>query len=129
VGEDLRQGVRPEEPEAATVFVPTVASGDRLIRLVDVAPLVTPNGDGVNDEATIDFVLAKVEGTGAQVRVSIHDLSGRRLRMVAANGDGYSWDGRDERGRLLPPGTYVCRIELAADIGEQSVQRVVNLAY
>ena len=129
VGEDKRQGVRPEGREAATVFVPAVARGDELIRLVEVAPLLTPNGDGVNDEATIDFALAKVEGTGLEVEVSIYDLSGRRVRTVAADGDGYAWNGRDEGGRLLPPGAYVCRIELAADVGMQSAQRVVSLVY
>jgi hypothetical protein len=127
VGQDLRQGVRPEDREAATVFVPTLASDGELIRLVEVAPLVTPNGDGINDEAVIDFVLAKVEGVSPEV--SIHDLSGRRVRTVTPDGNGYAWDGRDESGRLLPPGAYICRIELAADVGERTAQRVVNLAY
>jgi hypothetical protein len=127
VGTDSRQGVRAEEQYAATVFVPSVASEVDLIRSVAVTPLVTPNGDGVNDAATIRFTLAKVEAT--EPEVSIHDLSGRRVRMVAADSEGYRWDGRDERGRLLPLGTYICRIVMAADVGEQTAQRIINLAY
>jgi hypothetical protein len=127
VGQDLRQGTRPQKWQAATVFVPSVASGNRLIRQVEVTSLVTPNADGVNDEATIRFALAKVEGSEAEV--SIYDLSGRRVQTVAAGADVYSWDGRDERGMLLPPGIYVCQIKLAADTGEQTVQRLINLAY
>ena len=127
VGTDSRQGVRAEEQYAATVLVPSVASDGDLIRSVSVTPLVTPNGDGVNDAATIRFALAKVEAT--ETEVSIHDLSGRRVRMVAADSEGYRWDGRDERGKLLPPGTYICRIVMAADVGEQTAQRIINLAY
>jgi hypothetical protein len=51
------------------------------------------------------------------------------VRAVAARADGYRWDGRDEDGRLLPPGAYICRIELAADIGDEMAHRVINLAY
>ena len=126
-GEGLQQGVRPEDQHAVTVFVPSVANGDALIRLVEVASLLTPNGDGINDEATIGFVLAKVEATTPEV--AIYDLSGRRVRTVAVGVDGYRWDGRDAGGQLLPPGAYICRIELAADVGEQAVQRMINLVY
>ncbi|MFP6645843.1 MAG: gliding motility-associated C-terminal domain-containing protein [Candidatus Latescibacterota bacterium] len=127
VGESLRQGTRPEADDAVTVFVPSVASAGRLIRQIEVSPLVSPNGDGINDEASIAFALAKVEGTVPEV--AIYDLSGRRVRAVAARADGYRWDGRDEDGRLLPPGAYICRIELAADIGDEMAHRVINLAY
>ncbi len=126
VGEDLQQGVRPEEDDAVTVFVPSVASGV-LIRQVEVMPLLTPNGDGVNDEASIRFVLAKVEA--GLPEIAIYDLSGRRVRSVLPGADGYEWDGRGEGGQVLPPGAYICQIKLAADIGEQQVQRIVNLAY
>ena len=115
----LQQGVRPEKRHAATVFVPSVASGDELIRLVEVTHLVTPNGDGINDEATIRFVLAKVEAS--QPEVSIYDLSGRQVMTLAGGTVGFSWDGRDEAGKLLPPGAYICQIKLAADVGELSL--------
>jgi hypothetical protein len=127
VGESLRQGTRPEADEAVTVFVPSVASAGALIRQIEVSPLVSPNGDGINDEASIAFALAKVEGTLPEV--AIYDLSGRRVRELAARVDGYRWDGRGEDGRLLPPGAYICRIGLAADIGDEIAHRVINLAY
>ena len=127
VGESLQQGTRPEVDDAVTVFVPSVARAGALIRQIVVTPLVSPNGDGINDEASIAFALAKVEGRAADV--VIYDLSGRRVRVVTARAEGYRWDGRDEGGRLLPPGAYVCRIELAADIGVEMAHRVINLAY
>jgi len=121
------QGARPAEQHAATVFVPSVALAGALIRSVDVTSQVTPNGDGVNDVASIRFALAKVES--AVPEVTIHDLSGRMMRVVAAGADGYGWDGRDDAGRLLPPGVYLCRIAVAADVGERSVRRIINLMY
>jgi hypothetical protein len=127
VGENLLQGTRPEVEDAVTVFVPSVARAGALIRQIVVTPLVSPNGDGINDEASIVFALAKVEGRAADV--VIYDLSGRRVRVVTARAEGYRWDGRDEGGRLLPPGAYVCQIELAADIGVEIAHRVINLAY
>ena len=126
-GDDQRQGVRPEAQYAATVFVPSVATGGALIRAVEVTPLVTPNGDGINDEAQIRFSVAKVES--ALPEVTVHDLSGRRLRVVAAVDGGHSWDARDEGGNLLPPGSYVCRTSLPADVGEQAAYRIINVAY
>ena len=126
-GEALQQGVRPEEQHASTVFVPSVATGGSLLRGVDVSSLLTPNGDGINDEASIRFVLAKVEAGVAQV--SIYDLSGRQVRRVADGGSGFEWYGRDDGGQLLPPGAYICRIALTADVGEQAVHRVISLAY
>ena len=126
-GQNLQQGVRPAEQHASTVFVPSVASGGQLIRLVDVPSVFTPNGDGTNDLALIDFVLAKVEMT--RPTVSIHDLSGRQVRVVEAGADGFRWDGRDDDGQLLPPGAYLCRIMLDADVGEQTAHRIINLAY
>lgn len=127
VGEDMQQGVQPAAQHAATVFVPSVADAGVLIRQVEVTPLVSPNGDGVNDEGAIRFVLAKVEE--AVPEVSIYDLSGRQVRVVAPGVDGYGWDGRDDTGRLLPPGAYLCQIKLAADIGDEREHRIVNLAY
>jgi hypothetical protein len=126
-GDDLLQGVRPEDQHASTVFVPSVASGGNLIRDVEISPLLTPNGDGINDEAAIRFVLAKVEAVEAQV--SIHNLSGRQVRVLTAGLSGHDWDGSGDDGKLLPPGAYICRIVLAADVGEQTAQRIINLAY
>ena len=125
---NLLQGTRPEADDAVTVFVPSVASSGALIRNVEVSPLVTPNGDGINDAAAIGFVLAKVEGV-AQPQVEIYDLSGRQVRVVVTGVDGYAWDGRDEGGEVLPPGAYICQIKLPADIGDEFAYRIINLAY
>ena len=125
--DDLQQGVRAEEQHASTVFVPSVASGGQLIRLIDVSPILSPNGDGINDEAVIDFVLAKIEE--AQPRVTIYDLAGRQVRAVVSTLDGFRWDGFNDERELVAPGAYVCRILLDADVGEEAAHRVINVVY
>jgi hypothetical protein len=44
--------------------------------------------------------------------LSILDVSGRLVRrMTGPAGAGFEWDGRDDDGRLVPPGVYVHRLE------------------
>ena len=57
--------------------------------------------------------------SGSDVRVSLFDLRGRRVRTLF---DGFQragrcllvWDGRDESGRIVPSGVYTLRLETAA---------------
>lgn len=45
--------------------------------------------------------------------IGIYDLAGSRVRSLALDHAGTTviWDGRDERGGLLPSGVYLCRSE------------------
>jgi len=61
---------------------------------------------------TLDLTL-RHEG---QVRVSVHDVSGRHVRLVrearlAAGRHPIVWDGRDEGGSPVPSGVYFVRLE------------------
>ncbi len=82
----------------------------------------TPNGDGINDAAEIGFTVFKIS-TDREVRVKIYTLDGRRLweasSMVFSGKDSIPWDGRDDQGKLVPPGLYLCQIELDVDSQEQ----------
>ena len=42
-------------------------------------PVITPNGDGINDQVHIEYTVLKLVGAGA-VEVAILDLSDRRVR-------------------------------------------------
>ncbi len=64
------------------------------------------------------------------LRLEILDLRGRRLRIVAegsfANGEhSFQWDGRDDRGRVLPSGVYLAR--LVGDDGFEDRQKLTLL--
>lgn len=63
------------------------------------------------------------------MRLTIHDLAGRRVRHLAdgAMGEGahdVAWDGRDDAGARVAPGVYLARLE--AD-GRSAAVRVVVL--
>ena len=41
----------------------------------------------------------------------------------------FTWNGRATQGDLVPPGTYLCRIDLAADAGDNTALRTIAVAY
>jgi hypothetical protein len=112
-------------------------SKSALLEEVDISPpLFTPNGDAINDQCKISAKVFAVEGN-SELRVEIFDLGGRRLRDLSQerlhpSGEySIAWDGRDERGRLVPPGTYLLRLKLQTDAqrsGREAV-RLVQVAY
>lgn len=100
-----------------------LAAADYIVRwhrAVSAAPLPTapalvlhpgrPNP--FNPATTIAFEL----GAAGPVRVTIHDARGRLVRELVddvrgAGAHAVTWDGRDERGRALPSGVYLCRLQ------------------
>ena len=100
-------------------------------------PVVTPNGDGINDNLRVEFSVARVAGKRA-VTLAIFDLSGRsvaRVEELREDSRGqYSllWDGRDTSGNHVPPGIYMARVDVAVDsnrAANTSVQRAIYVAY
>ena len=107
----------------------------KLVDDIAIAPNpFTPNGDGVNDAAQIRFSLFKVSTTRA-VAVRLYTLAGdpvRRLDIETVSGEQkIDWDGRDDGGNLVPPGLYLCQIDVSADAAEGSRKssRVIAVAY
>ena len=109
---------------------------DAAIAQVAIAPNpFTPNGDGVNEVAEIAFSLFRVQAERS-LAVRIYTLAGRRVRQLAALATGgrqqFVWDGRDEEGRVVAPGLYLCKIEVDADaaaFGGQSRVHLIAVAY
>ena len=122
-----------------TTLVGKVASGP-LVQSVSVVPAVfTPNGDGINDEASFRFTVVKV-GDDSPVEVLIYDLQGRLVRRLAeqralsTGSYGIAWDGRDEQGAVVPPGVYLARVRVDTDtegarIGRDEIFRTIAVAY
>ncbi len=70
-------------------------------------------------------------GASAQVMIDVNDASGQLIRSLALNASGpgthrFSWDGRDERGRLAPAGQYAFQARSGA--GDGQVELPVLLA-
>jgi hypothetical protein len=118
---------------------PDIGTNDQLVRVtlssqiagdVQAQPSVfTPNADGANDFTSIEYSILHLL-TASPVDVSIHDLSGRRVRSLpvddSINGRfRIAWDGQDDSGKLVPPGIYLIAVEIRSDAGtERSVGQV-----
>ncbi len=106
-----------------------------LIQDVEMISVFTPNGDGINDELLVHFVLLKVQEE-RPLAVSLYDLGGRLVgqgQSSAVSGkvgtQTFVWDGRDLGGQTVPPGVYLCQIRIEADDRDNELTRLVHVAY
>ena len=93
----------------------------------------TPNGDGVNEEASFDFDLFLLMSESS-ITVDIHDLSGRRVRRLApaassAGNVQLTWNGMDADGDLVPPGLYFFRLTVERDVGSHVRMGTLAVTY
>ena len=107
--------------------------GDQLFADLSFSPeLITPNGDGINDQLRISFDLINVL-SARPLHLRLYDLSGQPLftqeRTGQAGHIAWHWDGRDLHGQRVPPGLYIAELHIAGDAGDRSVRRIVAVAY
>ena len=93
----------------------------------------TPQGDGVNDELSIQYTLFRVQ-QASEVKIGIYALDGRRVWQAppeaqAAGRHTARWDGRDGAGQLVGPGIYLMRVEVETDKGSEICLQPVAVAY
>jgi len=91
----------------------------------DRLTLSTPRPNPFRSHVTFDFDLP----TRARVRLTIHDLSGRQLRviedsMLPAGQHSRTWEGLTGTGMTVPPGVYFARLTVA---GRRLRQKVVSV--
>jgi len=89
-------------------------------------------GDGFNDQWQVRFVALKVQHNAPQVH--IFDLAGLPVAQfdpTAAQGATYTftWRGLDTSGHLIPPGSYLYRVDLGAETGEDTMMGSIAVAY
>lgn len=107
---------------------------DDLLVNVNASPaVITPNGDGANDQTSIGYDLTTI-GAPTPVEVVLRDLSGRPVRRLYAGNDvsgrfALPWDGRDDAGRIVPPGNYVFSVTVDARTGLARAFGTVAVTY
>jgi len=121
--------------DSSTARVSLMALQGALIQDVEMGAVLTPNGDGINDELQVRFALLKVLEE-RPLGVEFYDLSGRLMGRAAGGGEmgkvgsqAFTWDGRDLSGQVVPPGVYLCRIKVEADDQDSQLMRLVHVAY
>ena len=134
VPQALAGGDADGEPSSAGLRVDLTGLGTGPLGSLSVEPGVfSPNGDGINDSVSIGCDVLNLSGLSSLV-CWVYDVSGRRVGLVDSSWLGSGryvgvWDGRDERGGLLPPGLYVVSLRVETDQGTTQRQAVTSLVY
>ncbi len=120
--------------DASNTGVNEVWSYQDALSVVGVGPgnagrhavaLAAPRPNPARASVTLSFTAPP----GAQGQLEIFDVRGRRVRTLPIAGvlgaaNQIVWDGREESGRALPAGVYLCRLQAG---GSSSTRRVTLL--
>ncbi len=124
-------GDATDQVESSTNVVMLPVTRSLLGGLVTSTPVLTPNGDGVNDVLVAVFDLVNVL-VPRPLTFSVFDLSGRRVHSknleATAGRAEFSWDGRAD-GDLVAPGLYLVDVTVAGDTGDRTTRKVVSVTY
>ncbi len=108
--------ITSDDPASPHTLGVTLAVGD-VTGAPDTPPVtartvLAGHPNPFNPRTTLAFTLPR----DGRVRLTIHDLAGRRVRVLAngpltAGRHEIVWDGTDDTGRAVPSGTYLARLE------------------
>ena len=132
--DQIKQQVRPGNAtfrfSGDGLAVNTPVGGRLLVDIAVTSNPLTPNGDGVNETVEIAYKLREVTAS-RPVRLAIYNLAGQLVvelpPITARSGEfAHRWDGRDDAQQLVPPGTYIWRLQL-----EEKEERagILSVAY
>ena len=138
-GQGAWQRVDEKVPRSSLTVLATTQSNDLFKDLTIDPPVLTPNGDGVNEELTLAFTVL-LAAPNTAVTAEFFDLSGRlvarrvEVREVSTGPFEIAWDGRNQDGDLVPPGVYAVRLGVDGDTGDtdlanRELLRTIAVAY
>ncbi|MFO7610571.1 MAG: FlgD immunoglobulin-like domain containing protein [Candidatus Krumholzibacteriia bacterium] len=112
-GASLLYTVAAVRPDGSEIRSPQVAATVAAVTLA----LAQNRPNPFNAATEVDFVLDR----DAAVRLRVHDAAGRLVRTLIdevrpAGSHTAFWDGRDQGGRGVASGSYVCRLEAGASV-------------
>ncbi|HIE04688.1 MAG TPA: hypothetical protein EYP61_08010 [Candidatus Latescibacteria bacterium] len=100
-----------------------------------VPDVVTPNGDGVNDQVKVRFQILKVSEP-SEIKVKVYGMDGRVVRdlsgTIGSSASGsyeVNWNCRDEGGELVLPGIYIVKVSVRTDAGEEKAVRSLTVVF
>jgi hypothetical protein len=138
-GQELPQQVLPGDanPEVSTnalrVLTSAESTRDLLPAFALSPPVISPNQDGLNDQAGVAYTLVQLVRPVA-VKAVVYDLGGRPVRVLFSEAEGsgsylWRWDGRDGDGNLVPIGLYLVRLEVKTERGRMVRTGSIGVVY
>ncbi len=118
--DQIKQQVRPGNAtfrfSGDALAINTPVGGRLLVDIAVTSNPLTPNGDGLNETVEIAYKLREVTAS-RPVRLAIYNLAGQLVvelpPITARSGEfAHRWDGRNAARQLVPPGTYIWRLQL-----------------
>ena len=133
IGQSVTEGDATFAFDSNRLSVGMELSGSLLQEVGTSSPVVTPNGDGVNDEVSFQYTLLQLAGAQV-VTVDLYDLGGRLCAagVRGAGGERPAGNGPGtaaETAGPLPPGIYLYRVQVDADSRRAEAGGVINVAY
>ncbi len=122
-----------DELASLAVAIPQAQVGKLVGQILFSTRVLTPNGDGVNDELDIFFNLLQLT-LPTPVVLEIYDLAGRKVHTVFSDEHRIGpvekrWDGRGADGKGLVPGSYIWVMRIRADAFEEVHTGTIAIAY
>lgn len=133
LGQDVVAGDATPAAESNRLSVQGRLRSELILDLSVSSPAFSPNGDGINDQLQISYILLRALRE-VNTDLSLRDLSGRLVRRLQSGGavngpQGLRWDGRDDGGSAVPPGLYLLHLSIETDTGTEERTRLVGVAY
>ena len=122
-----------DELSGLSVAIPRSQVGQLVGDIVLSSRLLTPNGDGVNDELEIFFNLLQLT-LPTPVVFDLYNLAGRKVHTVFGSEHRlgpatHRWDGRRADGELLQPGIYIWVLRVEADSFVERHRGTIGIVY
>jgi len=121
-----------DELSGLSVAIPKQQIGNLIGDITVDPPVITPNGDGVNEKLNFFFnVLQLIRDT--PVSLELFDLSGKSHGFLINESRGIGpveliWDGR-LNGIYLVPGIYIWQLRVSADAFDEFHTGTFGVAY
>lgn len=104
---------------------PIPAGGEGVLSISVSPRLITPDGDGIEDNFTIDIIIP----AGTEITVDVFDDSAMKVKNLLFESDAavssFQWNGSDHSGQPLPPGLYIIGFFLTGQQNESKFIPVV----
>ncbi len=117
IGDGIKFTPAPEAYNYLLLSEPLPKTSCQLKDLALFPNPFSPNASGGRDELNIVYEITGQMWSSALVRVAVFNLEGKLIRELwygqqGPGGQVARWDGKDSKGRSVPSGLYLCRVEI-----------------